>query len=87
MKAKSTQRNNLFGITLTQFAILLAHSKLSSEGALNDRLQGIGMLHVMRDLAKLDEIQLKDVVKKLDTIRTKLFRSDAVAIVGFRTAT
>jgi Zn-dependent M16 (insulinase) family peptidase len=39
------------------------------------------MLHVMRELAKLDEIQLKDVVKKLDTIRTKLFRSDAVAIV------
>ena len=64
-----------------QFAILLAHSKLSSEGALNDRLQGIGMLHVMRDLAKLNEHQLKGVVKRLDTIRTKLFRPEAVAIV------
>jgi len=64
-----------------QFAIQLASSKLSSEGAMNDRLQGIGMLHVMRDLAKLDEHQLKDVVKQLDTIRTKLFRKDAVAIV------
>ena len=38
-----------------QFAILLAQSKLSSEGAINDRLQGIGMLHVMRTLAKLED--------------------------------
>ena len=64
-----------------QFAILLAQSKLSSEGALNDRLQGIGMLHVMRDLAKLDENGLRTLVAKLDTIRTKLFRSDSITIV------
>jgi Zn-dependent M16 (insulinase) family peptidase len=64
-----------------QFAILLAQSKLSSEGALNDRLQGIGMLHVMRDLAKLDTRGLESVVKKLDGIRTKLFRKEAVAVV------
>ena len=64
-----------------QFAILLAQSKLSSEGAMNDRLQGIGMLHVMRDLAKLDDSGLKDVVSKLDAIRTKLFRKDSVAVV------
>ncbi|TMC37162.1 MAG: hypothetical protein E6J28_08655 [Chloroflexi bacterium] len=38
-----------------QFALLRAHSKLSSEGAINDRLQGIGMLHTMRRLARLDE--------------------------------
>ncbi|MEA2628150.1 MAG: presequence protease [Chloroflexota bacterium] len=64
-----------------QFAILLAQSKLSSEGALNDRLQGIGMLHVMRDLAKLDDSGLTGVVKKLDAIRTKLFRKESVAVV------
>ena len=64
-----------------QFAILLAQAKLSSEGALNDRLQGIGMLHVMRDLAKLEDGDLEGVVKKLDAIRTKLFRKESVAVV------
>jgi Zn-dependent M16 (insulinase) family peptidase len=64
-----------------QFAILLAQSKLSSEGALNDRLQGIGMLHVMRDLAKLEDSELEGVVTKLDAIRTKLFRKESVAVV------
>jgi presequence protease len=64
-----------------QFAILLAQSKLSSEGAINDRLQGIGMLHVMRDLAKLDDAGLRDLITRLDTIRTKLFRSDSITMV------
>ncbi len=64
-----------------QFAILLAQSKLNSEGAMNDRLQGIGMLHVMRNLAKLDESGLRDVVSKLDAIRRKLFRSDSITVV------
>jgi Zn-dependent M16 (insulinase) family peptidase len=64
-----------------QFAILLAQSKLNSEGAMNDRLQGIGMLHVMRDLAKLDDTGIDDLVTKLDAIRNKLFRSDSIDIV------
>ena len=64
-----------------QFAILLAQSKLSSEGAINDRLQGIGMLHVMRGLAKLDEAGLANVVSKLDEIRTRLFRRDSIQVV------
>jgi Zn-dependent M16 (insulinase) family peptidase len=64
-----------------QFAILLAQSKLNSEGAMNDRLQGIGMLHVMRNLAKLDESGLRDLVSKLDAIRNKLFRSDSIEVV------
>jgi presequence protease len=64
-----------------QFAILLAQSKLSSEGAINDRLQGIGMLHVMRDLAKLNDRDLKGVVAKLDAIRRKLFTKDSIAMV------
>jgi Zn-dependent M16 (insulinase) family peptidase len=64
-----------------QFALLRAHSKLSSEGALNDRLQGIGMLHTMRRLAKRDEKDLKDVIQSLDEIRTRLFKSDALRIV------
>src|SRR4029077_2274126 len=61
--------------------ILLAQSKLSSEGAINDRLQGIGMLHVMRALAKLDERELAGLVAKLDAIRTTLFTKSSVAIV------
>ena len=64
-----------------QLAILLAQSKLNSEGALNDRLQGIGMLHVMRDLAKLDDSGIDDLVTKLDAIRNKLFRSDSIEVV------
>jgi Zn-dependent M16 (insulinase) family peptidase len=64
-----------------QFAILLAQSKLNSEGAMNDRLQGIGMLHVMRNLAKLDESGLRDLVSRLDAIRKKLFRSDSITMV------
>ena len=64
-----------------QFAILLAQSKLTSEGALNERLQGIRMLHSMRELAKLDEQQLGPVIDKLQAIRTKLFRAEAIQIV------
>ncbi|MHB8611034.1 MAG: insulinase family protein [Candidatus Dormibacteraceae bacterium] len=64
-----------------QFAILRAHSKLTSEGAINDQLQGIGMLHVMRRLARLDESDLGDLIKKLDGIRTRLFRAGAVRFV------
>lgn len=64
-----------------QFAILLAQSKLNSEGAMNDRLQGIGMLHVMRNLAKLDESGLRDLGSRLDAIRKKLFRSDSITVV------
>src|SRR5438067_1633940 len=64
-----------------QFALLRAHSKLSSEGAINDRLQGIGMLHTMRKLGRLGEKDLGDVIARLDLIRTKLFRSDALRII------
>jgi Zn-dependent M16 (insulinase) family peptidase len=64
-----------------QFAILRAHSKLSSEGALNDRLQGIGMLHTMRSLARLPEAELKDLSSRLDQIRTKLFQPTSIRIV------
>jgi Zn-dependent M16 (insulinase) family peptidase len=64
-----------------QFAILRAHSKLTSEGAINDRLQGIGMLHVMRRLNKIDENDLGDLIKKLDALRTRLFRAGAIRFV------
>jgi len=64
-----------------QFAILRAHSKLTSEGAINDSLQGIGMLHVMRRLNKIDEVDLGDLIKKLDAIRTRLFRAGAIRFV------
>ena len=64
-----------------QFAILRANSKLSSEGAINDRLQGIGMLHTMRRLAKLDEGELGPVIATLDSIRTHLFRSPSLRLV------
>jgi Zn-dependent M16 (insulinase) family peptidase len=64
-----------------QFALLRAHSKLSSEGALNDRLQGLGMLHTMRRLARLQDTELGEVIDTLNEIRTKLFRSDLLKII------
>jgi Zn-dependent M16 (insulinase) family peptidase len=64
-----------------QFAVLRAHSKLTSEGALNDRLQGIGMLHTTRRLARLSESELSDLITKMTEIRTQLFQSDALRII------
>ncbi|HEY0832223.1 MAG TPA: insulinase family protein [Candidatus Dormibacteraeota bacterium] len=64
-----------------QFALLRAHAKLGSEGAINDRLQGIGMLHTMRRLAKLGEGDLKEVIDALQEIRKRLFRSEALRII------
>jgi hypothetical protein len=64
-----------------QFALLRAHSKLSSEGAINDRLQGIGMLHTMRRLARLDEQSLTEVIGRLDEVRRLLFRAGSLRIV------
>jgi Zn-dependent M16 (insulinase) family peptidase len=63
-----------------QFAILRATSKLSSEGAINDGLQGIGMLHEIRRLARLSEAALGEVIAKLVALRTALFRQDSVHI-------
>ena len=64
-----------------QFAILRATSKLSSEGAINDELQGIGMLHEIRRVARLGEAELGGVIAKLQAIRQTLFRRDAIHIV------
>lgn len=64
-----------------QFAILMATSKLSSEGAINDDLQGIGMLHEVRRLARLSEAELAGVINRLDAIRTTLFRQDSIQII------
>lgn len=64
-----------------QFAVLRAHSKLNSEGANNDRLQGIEMLHTMRRLATLGEHELADVMRTLDEIRTRLFMAGRLRII------
>jgi len=64
-----------------QFAILLAQAKLSSEGALNERLQGIEMLHKIRELALLDEGDLGGLIGSLDAIRRSLFRKDSLQVV------
>jgi Zn-dependent M16 (insulinase) family peptidase len=64
-----------------QFAILRATSKLSSEGAINDGLQGIGMLHEVRRLARLSQGDLGEVTTRLAAIRTALFRQDSVHII------
>ena len=64
-----------------QFAILLAQAKLTSEGALNERLQGIDMLHTIRELARLDEADLDGLVDSLHAIRTTLFRKESLQIV------
>jgi len=64
-----------------QFAILRATSKLSSEGAVNDSLQGIGMLHEVRRLARLGETELGELIARLGAIRTSLFRQDSIHII------
>jgi len=64
-----------------QFAILRATSKLSSEGAINDYLQGIGMLHEIRRLARLGEAELGEVIAKLASIRTTLFRQGSIHVI------
>lgn len=64
-----------------QFALLRAQSKLSSEGAVNDGLQGIGMLNVMRRLARLEAGAVAEVIAKLDSIRTSMFRKHAIRVV------
>ncbi|HEV2475951.1 MAG TPA: insulinase family protein [Candidatus Dormibacteraeota bacterium] len=72
--------SSLAGLGFT-FALLRSHAKISSEGALNDRLQGIGMLHTMRRLAKYDEMQLGGLIDALNGIRHDLFRTGALRIV------
>ena len=72
--------SSLAGLGFT-FALLRAHAKLSAEGALNDRLQGIGMLHTMRRLATLDETQIGELIAQLDEIRKRLFRPHALRII------
>jgi hypothetical protein len=64
-----------------QFAVLRAHAKISSEGAVNDRLQGIEMLHTMRRLNQLGEHELGPVIATLNEIRTRLFRAGLLRIV------
>lgn len=64
-----------------QFAILRATSKLSSEGAVNDGLQGIGMLHEVRRLALLSEAELGEVIARLQLIRMSLFHQDSIRFV------
>jgi Zn-dependent M16 (insulinase) family peptidase len=71
---------SLAGLGFT-FALLRAHAKISSEGALNDRLQGIGMLHTMRRLAQFDETKLGGVIDALDEIRHDLFRTGALRVI------
>jgi Zn-dependent M16 (insulinase) family peptidase len=61
--------------------LLRAYSKLTSEGALNDRLQGIEMLHTIRRLVKRGENDLDDVVARLDGIRTALFNARSLRII------
>ena len=64
-----------------QFALLRAHSKISSEGAVNDRLQGIGMLHTMRRLVRQTDEELAKTIGTLDEIRHRLFRTGALRII------
>ncbi|HUE67502.1 MAG TPA: hypothetical protein VMP38_04915, partial [Candidatus Acidoferrum sp.] len=72
--------SSLAGLGFT-FALLRSHAKISSEGALNDRLQGVGMLHTMRRLAKYDEAGLGDVIDALNALRRDLFRAGALRII------
>ena len=64
-----------------QFAVLLAQAKLASEGALSERLQGIEMLHTVRDLARRTDEELPGVIEELQAIRRRLFRKGSVHFV------
>jgi Zn-dependent M16 (insulinase) family peptidase len=64
-----------------QFAVLLAQAKLGSEGALNERLQGIEMLHTIRELAKLGDAELPKLIERLQAIREALFRAGSLQFV------
>ena len=63
-----------------QFAILLAHAKLTSEGALNERLQGIEMLHTIRDLAAEKDKASPKLIEALQSIRRGLFNKGALQV-------
>jgi len=65
-----------------QFAVASAHARLSSEGALNDRLGGVGMLLATRRLALLREDQLGEVISALDDIRHRLFARSSLRIIA-----
>src|SRR5579859_939534 len=64
-----------------QFAILLAHAKLSSEGALNERLQGIEMLHTIRELVATGDAALDELSARMQEIRRALFTRQSVQVV------
>jgi len=64
-----------------QFAISAAHARLDSEGAMNDRLQGLPMLRTTRRLAAMDEGQLDHVISELDEVRRRLYTRRGVRIV------
>jgi len=64
-----------------QFAVLLAQAKLGSEGALNERLQGIEMLHTVRELARIGDDELPGLIEKLQAIRKALFRKGRLQFV------
>jgi presequence protease len=64
-----------------QFAVSGAHAKLDSEGAMNDRLQGVPMLEAARRLARLGEGELDRVIAELDEVRRRIFNRRSIRIV------
>ena len=64
-----------------QFAILLAHAKLTPEGALNERLQGIEMLHAIREIAASGDGNLDQLIAELQQIRSALFTRGTVQAI------
>ncbi|MFI5283771.1 MAG: insulinase family protein [Candidatus Dormibacterales bacterium] len=64
-----------------QFAVSGAHAKLDSEGALNDRLQGVPMLEATRRLARLDPDDLEPLIAQLDEVRGHIFNRRSIRVV------
>ncbi|MGH2810741.1 MAG: insulinase family protein, partial [Actinomycetota bacterium] len=64
----------------THYASVLAGSRLSAEGALDERLGGLSQLALLKELARLGVDELEDIIDKFTSITEELFRSDGLKV-------
>lgn len=64
----------------TQFAVSSAHSQLSSDKAIEEKLGGLTQYALLKNLAQLGESELDEVISDLNAIRDHLFRSGGLNI-------
>jgi Zn-dependent M16 (insulinase) family peptidase len=74
----AAQRQAQVAIGGTHFAILLAASKLSPAGLMEERLGGLAQIAVLKEAAKLESVD--EVVADLEEIQDLTFRRDGIQI-------